>query len=37
MNPSATLAIASSHETLRHSSSMESRTIGDSWRSLWAA
>ena len=33
----ATLAIASSHETLRHSSSIVSRTIGESWRSLWAA
>ena len=32
-----TLAIASSHETLRHSSSIVSRTIGESWRSLWAA
>ena len=35
--PVAILAIASSHETLRHSSSIVSRTIGDSWRSLWAA
>ena len=37
LKPSATLAIASSHETLRHSSSIVSRTIGSSWRSSWAA
>ena len=37
LKPSATLAIASSHETVRHSSSIVSRTIGDSWRSLWEA
>ncbi len=36
-NPVATLAMASSQETARHSSSMESRTIGLSWRSWWAA
>jgi hypothetical protein len=35
--PEATLAIASSQETLRHSSSIDSRTMGESWRSLWAA
>ena len=29
----ATRAIASSHDTTRHSSSMESRTIGSIWRS----
>ena len=34
-NPSATLAIASSHETTRHGSSMRSRTIGSSCRSSW--
>ena len=35
--PAATVAIASSQETVRHSSSMESRTIGASWRSRWLA
>ena len=37
LKPSATRAIASSQETVRHSSSMESRTIGESWRSSWEA
>ena len=32
-NPDATRAIASSHETTRHSSSIESRTIGAICRS----
>ena len=35
--PVATVAIASSHETFRHSSSIVSRTMGESWRSRWAA
>ena len=33
----AAKAIASSHDTVRHSWSMESRTIGSSWRSGWLA
>ncbi len=37
LKPVATVEIASSHETWRHSSSIESRTIGDSWRSRWEA
>jgi hypothetical protein len=36
-NPSATRVMASSHDTTCHSSSIESRTIGDSCRSRWEA